>query len=208
MTNPKVIISLALAAFASIGATQSPLPNDAPSTCPAFGGQPATIGGVVNVDCSTWYHGYDPVPTSASTQQQCAEECHASSDCEGSIWVVATAKCHPIRQTLGAPQTASGYVTLRPDRSAPPPASCQIPSFQDCNSGGADEVIQIGNVSMKKKCNVWMPKAQMSLLKVVGSGLSSDECAMICALNSNCWSTYHSLGTSTAGEFRDMDPLA
>ncbi|KAJ5086185.1 hypothetical protein N7532_010956 [Penicillium argentinense] len=200
MANTKLILPFALVALASMGAAQSSLPNDAPSTCPSLGGQSATVGGVVKVECDTWYNGYDSVPTSASTQQQCGEQCHASNDCEGSIWVAAAAKCYPIRQSLGAPQTASGYVTLRPDRSATPPTSCQVPAFKYCNSGGSDQVVQIGNVSMKKKCHVNMGKPQMSLLKVV-KGLSQAECALICALNKGCLSAYHvEVASSTTGE--------
>ncbi|OGE51760.1 hypothetical protein PENARI_c012G04137 [Penicillium arizonense] len=255
-------IPVALAATLSTAVAQSLLPNDAFSTCPTFNNKPATInGGVVQVSCDVWYSGYSPAPSAATSLRQCAEDCYASSTCQGSIWFDAAAKCYTASQLIGAPNPAIGWITLRPDRGATPPTSncdavnqqlqqsqnalqqcqtgaattsqqlqqcqssaaantqqlqqtqnalqqcqttaaagAQIPSFNDCNSGGNGQVVTIGNRSMRQVCNVFMAKAHMNLLRVVHPGLTRPECAMLCALNTSCRSAYFVGHTSTVNE--------
>ncbi|KAF7716436.1 Uncharacterized protein PECH_003841 [Penicillium ucsense] len=196
----KMILPFAFAGLASLGASQSPLPNDAARTCPAMSGQEAIFGGVVKVECDTWYNGYDPIPTGASTQQECAEQCHKDLACKGSTWVVSKQECYPIRQTLANPQHAGGYTTFVPQRDASLPSACKAPSFKQCGQGGDNEVVKVGSVSLKKKCNVSHAKSSMSLKQVIKPGLNEEQCAMLCALDDKCMSVYFPKSTSTVGE--------
>lgn len=78
--------------------------------------------------------------------------------------------------------------------------NAQIPAFKACNAGGNNQVLKIGNVSLKQKCGMAMAKNAMPIYKVVKPGLTSNECATICALDSRCQSALIALGTATQGE--------
>ncbi|KAJ5495104.1 hypothetical protein N7539_000220 [Penicillium diatomitis] len=186
----KMILPIAFAALASLGASQSPLPNDAARTCPAMSEQDAVFGGFGEVECDTWYNGCGPIPTGASTQQECAEQCHKDLACKCSTCVVSKQESYPIRQTLANLQHAGGYTTFVP----------QPPSFKQCGQGGDNEVVIVGSVSLKKKCNVSHAKSSMSLKQVIKPGLNEEQCAMLCALDDKCMGVYFPESTTTVGE--------
>ena len=82
------------------------------------------------------------------------------------------------------------------DKATPPP----ITAFKACNAGGNNQVLKIGNTSLKQRCHMGMLKRNMPIYRVVKTGFNGNECARICALDSRCQSALMVLSTGTAGE--------